>query len=1291
MEFAIQDNGIHVENGRVRYQWFKLADLTGRQFFRAVAFRELTYLPIEARDDPDMLGKQWAALRGLYNAAADFLYTAMGAFAPYRLGVVQFYGAAAEDAVRDLAAREALRRLAAVEATLANFPQSRTVYPDLSRIELLTDRLRRLPKLLAILGHPDPRLAKKGLGRDGALGETDDEFLGQQGENLLRGLARLSEDFVFLVTAAHIARPAITQGLVRMAQVASGVASRQRGSIGAGFSMAIPLAAALSQAYAQNTGQAHSTGVSHADTVSEGWSQSESESWGHSVGQGTSHSIGHTESTAVSDGISVGHATSEATGWGHTDSVANTVSGAHTDSYAHTDSAAHTDSTAHTDSGAHTDSWAHTDSQAHTTSSATSVGHTEGTSWSTSDGVSSGTSTSAAHTDSSGAASTEGSSLGMSVGASSGHTDSTSTGTSAGTSDTTGSSSSHSDSTGQSDSVSGSVGAGLPGVVSGSAGYDHGWSSGSSDTTGASASQTSTSGTSAATGSADSSGSSSSMSAGVSSASSTSTGSADSTGSSASSGASHTTSSGGSSSTTTTTSSGTADTTGSADTVGGADTVGWADTRGSADTTGTADTRGGADTSGWARSQGSADSVSGSRGSTDSVSRSHSVSRGVADSETWGSSTSESWSQGKSVGRGVSASRSHGAGISEAQALSLGGGRAFTGGMSAGLVPGVSISRAWQTEDDVAIRLTEVLRGLEGVLSTASVEGGFMTTALLLATDDGERAAQALVPQAFHGPNVPTPVLTRPGDFDLRTHALAFRPSLAPDNDPFGVNLLWTRNGTLLTPMMLAAYTSPNLFEEGTALTIQEKLPPLAFYPELQGEVVLGHQVSPETGDLTAAPLRLTREAHFHTAFCGDTGYGKSVAAVRLAYETTLHWQLKTIVLDFGAGWRQLLNAPGLQGHVEIRQLSPGGVRPLRWNPLQVGRNVLPEVQWRAFADIFGAIAQLGQKRQIHELREVLRRVYLSAGVLVDDPDCRNDPVWGAVAAGEELDAGAPVGTPLALLDRAARQRLAVERSRLVGLTDLYRRIEFELQGLQPKDIRRPMLEGINFRLQPLVQGEAAQQYAAGPAAIDINEVVPGDWGVAVLEGGAFLDTFSKAFLLGWAAWQLYTDAVVLRAQRSVSRPAHLQIFFEEANKMLAGLDAKPNGEEGGGASVAEQFADMWRDSRKYGIWLHLITQSPALIPSGILSSCNNLVTGQLKDQDDQDTIITALARSPKGLVDEPWRRFLGALPVARSVVKLGYQTDRARLEPCYIQPLLLEAREPSDAEIVAALGGIAA
>lgn len=232
----------------------------------------------------------------------------------------------------------------------------------------------------------------------------------------------------------------------------------------------------------------------------------------------------------------------------------------------------------------------------------------------------------------------------------------------------------------------------------------------------------------------------------------------------------------------------------------------------------------------------------------------------------------------------------------------------------------------------------------------------------------------------------------------------------------------------------------------------------------------------------------------------------------------------------------------------------------------------------------------------------------------------------------------------------------------------------------------RTLLEGILFRLHPLVQGAAALQYQADPEGLDLNAIVPGDWGMAILEGGSFLDDFSKAFLLGWAAWHLYRDAVAQRLQRAASAPARVQIVFEEANKILAGLQR--TGEEGG-ASVAEQFEAMWRDSRKYGIWLHLLTQTPSAIPAGILSSCNNVFACQLKNPRDRDLIIAGLHRSEKGFVDETWRRFLASLPVGRCVAKLGYAFDRSAVEPAYIQPLLLDAPEPTDAEIEARLGAV--
>ena len=131
------------------------------------------------------------------------------------------------------------------------------------------------------------------------------------------------------------------------------------------------------------------------------------------------------------------------------------------------------------------------------------------------------------------------------------------------------------------------------------------------------------------------------------------------------------------------------------------------------------------------------------------ISRMQSFTKGFSDTVAHGESRSESWG------------RSHVEAESQGQLFGRTGMQGFMGGFSTGLIPGVSLNRSWQTEDDVADRLTEVLRQLEGLLNQASAEGGFMTDATLItATERGAMAAEALVPQAFHGVNVPTPVLT---------------------------------------------------------------------------------------------------------------------------------------------------------------------------------------------------------------------------------------------------------------------------------------------------------------------------------------------------------------------------------------------------------------------------------------------------------------------------------------------------------------------------------------------------
>ncbi|RCK72774.1 MAG: PE_PGRS family protein [Anaerolineae bacterium] len=1189
---TILDNGLRIEDGIFRYAWFRLATPEGEKY-RCVALAELASVPYDLREDPDVLGKQWAMLRGIYNAAIDFVYSALGIYTPEPIGIVQLYGAAGEGETLENAALKALNGIAAVEAAIANFPQAQIKAPNLRWIEWYLDFVARAKNLLVLLGHPDPRASKRGLGKDANLPDyAEDDLAAEQNEILFRGLAKLREDFLFQVTAHHIPRRQLASGLVRVAEVASNIASRRRGTVSIGFNFSIPILAALGQSTGGSKLGSQSSATSHTDSVNQSHSTAHTDSHSHGVSESW------TEGGAKSHTRSISSTTSESdsTNWGQSESSAHSVSHAETNSTSV--------------------------SKTSGTGSSWSVGG--GSSWS--QGGSEMASGGVGHTDS----------------ASAGHTASVGSGTTFGVNASTSHSTNQGINAGVNFGTKGSLGVPGVGSIGADVGGNAGWSMGQTN--------------------GHSQGSSMGVSHNVGSADSVSRGSADSShsgwakGSSWSQGGSSSWSSGGSSFESTTKTSGHAVTDGVTDTVGKSKS--W----------------GGGHTKGQAFSQGEA----------------------WTETESWAHSTgrSEAWGTADTVGEQTGRAHTDGVALGEASARGISQGLSM--GLSTGIVPGISLGRSWQTEDDVADRLTEILRQFEGLLNQASAEGGFMTDALLLtASERGAAAVETLAPQAFHGVNVPTPVLTvKPFSVQdeqvLRASALAVLPSpTLGDGDPFD-GLLWTRYATLLSAGQLAAYTAPGLVEEGTAVvTIAPTPKGLTFYPIMSGDVVLGHQFSPLTRDLTPVQVRLDQERLFHTMFAADTGFGKTVSAMRLAYETTIHWHLRTVVLDFGAGWRALLNAPGLEGHVDIRQLWPSAARPLRWNPLQIGRNINPETQWRAFADIFGSVARLGVKRQKQELLDALRKIYIAAGVLVDDPEVRRDPQWGKVWNNEEADlVQAKLNTPLGDLTLEQKQRLAVQRSSRVGLNDLYQTIQDKLSQVPSRDtMLTGVLEGILYRLNALVQGAASIQFAPGSDTVPMEDLAK-PWGIAIIEGGMFLDDFGKAFLLGWIGWHLYTDMVARRVHEVNTDEPLLQIFFEEANKIFGGVDAGSE-DDTGGVSLSQRFGDMFRDARKYKARLHVITQAPSLIPQDIISSCNNLVVGFLKNPKDKDIVLSGIARSEKGFVDEPWRRFLADLQIGMFIGRFPYSTQREMQQPFLFRPLPVGAPEPTDEEIAARIGRI--
>ena len=238
------------------------------------------------------------------------------------------------------------------------------------------------------------------------------------------------------------------------------------------------------------------------------------------------------------------------------------------------------------------------------------------------------------------------------------------------------------------------------------------------------------------------------------------------------------------------------------------------------------------------------------------------------------------------------------------------------------------------------------------------------------------------------------------------------------------------------------------------------------------------------------------------------------------------------------------------------------------------------------------------------------------------------------------------------------------------------------------QQIGRGVLDGILERLKSLLRGATAQQFDAGPDAMDVAELGMGEKPLLILEGGKHLDQFSKAWLLSWAGWIIYTDMMQQKERQLITGDAELVMFFEEANIIFTGLGAQDENNKGG-PTVAEQYDNMFRDSRKYGVRFVVITQSPSLMPVGVLTSCSSVFLGYLTDPKDKDVALSAIARSEKGFHDEPWRRFISDQGIGMNLGRLPYTFERTEMRPFLFRPLMLQAKEPGDAEIAAVLGSI--
>ncbi|MCD4751658.1 MAG: hypothetical protein K8R40_01170, partial [Anaerolineaceae bacterium] len=320
----ILDHGIETNNFQCNYLWFRVNE-NGNTFYRVAVLRELRSLSVSRQlVEEGMLGKQWGAMRGIYNSNANFLYAALGIFSPeWYVGISQWYGAAANGSTRQFAAKKALQNAQAVSATLYANQQAEVVEPSLDLLKWYLQFMTHSYPLV-ILGHPDPRVKRHSeRALEGILsGEANDDLAIEQNEILFRGMAALQKSFVFQINSRFISRSILTQQMQMVARITSDYASRQRGVRSMSLNFAVPIIISAGNSLGMNASRGISEGqsIGHTDSKSLGTSQSES----HSETVGQSSSVGGSESFGES--IS------------HSESNAETMTEAQSNSWSHSES-----------------------------------------------------------------------------------------------------------------------------------------------------------------------------------------------------------------------------------------------------------------------------------------------------------------------------------------------------------------------------------------------------------------------------------------------------------------------------------------------------------------------------------------------------------------------------------------------------------------------------------------------------------------------------------------------------------------------------------------------------------------------------------------------------------------------------------------------------------------------------------------------------------------------------------------------------------------------------------------
>jgi hypothetical protein len=150
--------------------------------------------------------------------------------------------------------------------------------------------------------------------------------------------------------------------------------------------------------------------------------------------------------------------------------------------------------------------------------------------------------------------------------------------------------------------------------------------------------------------------------------------------------------------------------------------------------------------------------------------------------------------------------------------------------------------------------------------------------------------------------------------------------------------------------------------------------------------------------------------------------------------------------------------------------------------------------------------------------------------------------------------------------------------------------------------------------------------------------------GMTVFEGGAELGEYAKVALLSMMAWHIYTDAV--RRRRMEPRP-------RSSSRICGATAANADTGHPTGVAALDDPVPGHVDPCNNAFVTQLKNPKDRALTSGPWSAAH--LTGQ-KDLSRQGQ---SFFRGEKRFVDEQYKRYLSRVEIARSIVKLGYSTDK--------------------------------